>query len=78
VAIGSSFEVARQDFERRFVCAALAHAGGQRHAAAKALGVTRQGLSKMLRRLRIDQPAAGEPGATSPSLKLAGGDRKPG
>jgi transcriptional regulator with GAF, ATPase, and Fis domain len=46
--------VAREDFERRFVRAALAQAGGQRHAAAKALGVTRQGLSKMLRRLRID------------------------
>ena len=58
---GSSFEAAREDFERRFVRAALAQAGGQRHAAAKALGVTRQGLSKMLRRLRIEPPPA-EPG----------------
>ncbi len=54
LATGSSFEMAREDFERRFVRAALAQAGGQRHAAAKALGVTRQGLSKMLRRLRIE------------------------
>ena len=53
LATGSSFEAAREDFERRFVRAALAQAGGQRHVAAKALGVTRQGLSKMLRRLRI-------------------------
>jgi DNA-binding NtrC family response regulator len=59
IAGGSSFEAAREDFERRFVCAALAQAGGQRHAAAKALGVTRQGLSKMLRRLRIE-PQAGD------------------
>jgi DNA-binding NtrC family response regulator len=58
---GSSFEAAREDFERRFVRAALAQAGGQRHVAAKALGVTRQGLSKMLRRLRIEPPPL-EPG----------------
>ena len=44
LATGSSFEMAREDFERRFVRAALAQAGGQRHVAAKALGVTRQGL----------------------------------
>ena len=34
--------------------AALAQSGGQRGKAARALGVTRQGLAKMLRRLRID------------------------
>ena len=61
LAAGSSFEAAREDFERRFVRAALAQAGGQRHVAAKALGVTRQGLSKMLRRLRIEPPPL-EPG----------------
>ena len=55
LATGSSFEAARQEFERRFVRAALAQAGGQRQAAAKALGVSRQGLAKMLRRLRIEQ-----------------------
>jgi DNA-binding NtrC family response regulator len=49
-----TFEAAREEFERRFVRAALAGANGQRTRAAEALGVTRQGLSKMMRRLRID------------------------
>jgi DNA-binding NtrC family response regulator/tetratricopeptide (TPR) repeat protein len=49
-----TFEAARHDFERRFVRAALAQAGGQRARAARALGVSRQGLAKMLRRLAID------------------------
>jgi DNA-binding NtrC family response regulator/tetratricopeptide (TPR) repeat protein len=51
---GSSFEAARSDFERRFVKAALATSSGHRARAAQALGVTRQGLAKMLRRLRIE------------------------
>jgi transcriptional regulator with AAA-type ATPase domain len=54
LATGSSFEVAREDFERRYVRAALAQAGGQRLVAARALGVSRQGLAKMLRRLGIE------------------------
>jgi DNA-binding NtrC family response regulator len=49
-----SFDAAREEFERRYVRAALAQAGGQRQVAAKALGVSRQGLAKMLRRLGID------------------------
>jgi len=49
-----SFEAAREDFERRFVRAALAQTGGHRGRTAEALGVTRQGLAKMLRRLRIE------------------------
>jgi DNA-binding NtrC family response regulator/tetratricopeptide (TPR) repeat protein len=49
-----SFEAAREEFERRYVRAALAQAGGQRQAAARALGVSRQGLAKMLRRLQIE------------------------
>jgi DNA-binding NtrC family response regulator/tetratricopeptide (TPR) repeat protein len=49
----ASFEAAREEFERRFVRAALAGANGQRSRAAAALGVTRQGLSKMMKRLRI-------------------------
>jgi transcriptional regulator with GAF, ATPase, and Fis domain len=53
-AKADTFEAARQDFERRFVRAALAQAGGQRARAARALGVSRQGLAKMLRRLAID------------------------
>jgi DNA-binding NtrC family response regulator/tetratricopeptide (TPR) repeat protein len=54
LATGSSFEVAREEFERRYVRAALAQAGGQRLVAARALGVSRQGLAKMLRRLGIE------------------------
>ncbi len=53
----ASFEAAREEFERRFVRAALSHAGGHRSRAARALGVSRQGLSKMLRRLQIDMPS---------------------
>ena len=49
-----TFEAAREEFERRFIRAALATANGQRAKAAAALGVTRQGLAKMLRRLRIE------------------------
>jgi DNA-binding NtrC family response regulator len=49
-----TFEAAREEFERRFIRAALAGANGQRARAADALGVTRQGLSKMMRRLRIE------------------------
>ena len=54
ISPAATFEAARADFERRFVLAALARAGGQRARAARALGVTRQGLAKMLRRLRIE------------------------
>jgi DNA-binding NtrC family response regulator len=50
----ATFDAAREEFERRFVLAALAQCGGQRGKAARALGMTRQGLAKMLRRLRID------------------------
>jgi DNA-binding NtrC family response regulator len=49
-----TFEAARLDFERRFVRAALAGASGQRARAAEALGVTRQGLAKMMKRLSIE------------------------
>ena len=47
------FDGARLEFERRFVRAALARAGGQKRAAAAQLGVSRQGLAKMLKRLGI-------------------------
>ena len=49
-----TFETARAEFERRFVKAALAAAGGHRARAAEALGVTRQGFAKMLRRLDLE------------------------
>jgi DNA-binding NtrC family response regulator len=56
-AKADTFEAARHEFERRFVRAALAQAGGHRARAARALGVSRQGLAKILRRLQIDDGA---------------------
>jgi two-component system NtrC family response regulator len=50
----TTFEMARQEFDRRFVKAALAKADGQRARAAEALGITRQGLAKMMRRLGLE------------------------
>ena len=47
----TTFEAARHEFERRFVRAALARAGGQQSRAARTLGLSRQGLAKMMRRL---------------------------
>ena len=49
-----SFEAAREEFERRYVRAALAQTGGHRARAAEALGVSRQGLAKMIKRLGIE------------------------
>jgi two-component system response regulator HydG len=45
---------ARQQFERRFVEVALARAGGSRTRAAAQLGISRQGLLKLMIRLGID------------------------
>jgi transcriptional regulator with GAF, ATPase, and Fis domain len=47
-------DAARRTFEQRFVRAALARAGGHRARAALELGVTRQGLSKLMTRLGIE------------------------
>jgi transcriptional regulator with PAS, ATPase and Fis domain len=44
---------ARHQFEERFVRAALVRAGGHRTRAAEELGVTRQGLTKLMARLGI-------------------------
>jgi DNA-binding NtrC family response regulator/tetratricopeptide (TPR) repeat protein len=46
---------ARRTFEERFVRAALVRAGGQRTRAAVELGVTRQGLTKLMTRLGITE-----------------------
>src|SRR5205085_10813142 len=51
-------EDARRTFEERFVRAALVRTGGHRGRAAAELGVTRQGLSKLLSRLGIGADAA--------------------
>ncbi len=52
---------ARVEFERRFVRAALARAGGRRGLAAGQLGVSRQGLAKLIKRLGIchERPDSG-------------------
>jgi transcriptional regulator with PAS, ATPase and Fis domain len=54
VAPHESLENARLKFEQRFVRAALARAAGHRGRTASALGLSRQGLSKLLRRLQLD------------------------
>ena len=43
--------VARRDFEGRYVRAAMQRAGGRRGLAAQDLGLTRQGMAKLLKRL---------------------------
>jgi transcriptional regulator with PAS, ATPase and Fis domain len=44
---------ARRTFEERFIRAALARAGGHRTRAAQEIGVSRQGLTKLMARLGI-------------------------
>jgi DNA-binding NtrC family response regulator/tetratricopeptide (TPR) repeat protein len=51
---GPNLDVARRAFEARFVRAALARAGGRRAQAANDLGLTRQGLAKLMARLGIE------------------------
>ncbi len=48
-------EAARLVFERRHVAGVLARHAGRRAPAARALGLTRQGLTKALRRLGLDE-----------------------
>ncbi len=50
----TTLEQARMVFEARYVRAALARSGGRRGEAARELGVTRQGLAKLLVRLSIE------------------------
>ena len=56
----SSLAAARRAFEARYVQAALARAGGRLQVAAADLGVSRQGLSKLMARLDLETRAAGE------------------
>jgi DNA-binding NtrC family response regulator len=51
---GSPLGPARRAFERRVVAAALARHGGRRASAARELGLTRQGLTKAIRRLGLE------------------------
>jgi DNA-binding NtrC family response regulator len=52
-AEGYRLDDARRLFEERFVRAALARNGGRRSVAALELGLTRQGLAKLMIRLGI-------------------------
>jgi transcriptional regulator with PAS, ATPase and Fis domain len=54
---GATLAAARKQFEERYVRAALARAGGRTATAARELGVSRQGLSKLMGRLGIAQPS---------------------
>jgi DNA-binding NtrC family response regulator/tetratricopeptide (TPR) repeat protein len=58
-AVGTrGLDEARMEFERRYVRAALARAGGRKRAAAEQLRISRQGLDKIMRRLGIEAPPA--------------------
>ena len=50
---GQSLDAARQAIERRMVAAALARHGGRRTRAAVELGISRQGLTKAIKRLGL-------------------------
>ena len=54
VSSQESLESARLKFEERFVRAALARAAGHRGQTAAALGLSRQGLAKLMQRLHLD------------------------
>jgi transcriptional regulator with PAS, ATPase and Fis domain len=52
--VHESLEIARLKFDERFVRDALARAAGHRGRAAAALGLSRQGLAKLMQRLHLD------------------------
>ncbi len=55
-----SLAVARREFETRFVRAALARTGGHPAQAARDLGLSRQGLSKLIERLGLEVARSGD------------------
>jgi two-component system response regulator HydG len=59
---GMRLDAAVRGFERRVVAAALARHGGRRTGAARELGLTRQGLTKAIRRLGLRPPDTDAPG----------------
>jgi transcriptional regulator with AAA-type ATPase domain len=54
ISAHESLESARLKFEERFVRAALARSAGHRGQTAAALGLSRQGLAKLMQRLKLD------------------------
>ena len=61
---GVTLEQARRSVDERLVRAALAQTGGHRGRAASALGLTRQGLAKLVDRLHLE-PSADRPASAS-------------
>jgi two-component system response regulator HydG len=57
--VRSGLDAARREFEASYVREALTRAGGRSSLAARDLGLTRQGLSKLVRRLGLDEEEAG-------------------
>jgi DNA-binding NtrC family response regulator len=53
-----TLDAARRTFDRSFIRAALVRAGGHRSRAAEELGVSRQGLAKLMARLQIEEESA--------------------
>jgi two-component system, NtrC family, response regulator AtoC len=68
---GVTLEEARRVFDTGFVRAALARAGGHRGRAAAELGVTRQGLAKLMDRLGVEACATRSGTAAAGSLEAA-------
>ena len=62
----TTLEEARRVFEERYVRAALARSGGHRGRAAAELGVTRQGLAKLMGRLGVNPAVESAPAAPAP------------
>ena len=56
--VRTGLDAARREFEATFVRDALSRAGGRPSQAARDLGLTRQGLSKLVRRLGLDEETA--------------------
>jgi DNA-binding NtrC family response regulator len=56
---GEALDSARRQFEMAYVRDALVRAGGRRSEAARELGVSRQGLSKLVRRLGLESSEHG-------------------
>jgi DNA-binding NtrC family response regulator len=69
-----TLDAARRAFERQFVRSTLARVGGHRGRAAAELGISRQGLAKLLARLQIDAEGGQNASAEAPPrlVKIAG------
>ena len=73
-----TLDTARRTFEERFVRAALARAGHRPSQAARDLGLTRQGLRKLLLRLGIEARAPAGVAANEGAMGDASGRQSPG